>query len=208
MAVGEWLVSDVTTDPDRIITEVLTAPVIASRIAELGEAISVDYSERRPVLVTVMTGALWFTADLVKQISIDVELDFLLLNRFGESGRIRIATDTAISLSGRDVVLVEDIVDTGLSLTVLQRLILDREPASLATATLLDKTSRRLVEVHLDYRGFEVGDEYLLGYGLDHGGRYRNVPSIWAVLDIEAFQADPDVLARVVFPTLGRDSRG
>ncbi len=186
-------------DADRVVAEVITDAAITSRIRELGQAISVDYQGRRPVLVTVMTGALWFVAELVKNIDIEIEIDFLMLNRFGEGGRIRIATDVATPLSGRDVILIEDIVDTGLSLMVLQRLIQHREPASLATATLLDKTSRRLVEVELDYRGFEVGDEYLLGFGLDHEGKYRNLRSIWAVLDMDRFQSDPSVLGRLAY---------
>ncbi len=119
-------------------------------------------------------------------------MDFLLLNRFGEGGRIRLAADTATPLTGRDVILVEDIVDTGLSLTVLRRMIDDRGVASLSTVTLLDKTTRRLVDVPIEYRGFEVGDEYLVGYGLDDRGRFRNLPSLWAVLDLPAFRADID----------------
>lgn len=186
-------------DPDRVVTEAIPADVIAARIAELGAAITEDYQDRRPIIVTVMTGALWFVSDLVKSMDIELELDFLMLNRFGEGGRIRIATDTSVSLTRRHVILVEDIVDTGLSLTVLHRLIQERQPASLATATLLDKVNRRLVDVSLDYRGFEVTDEYVVGYGLDHEGRYRNLPSIWTVLDMDAFRSDPEVLGRVAF---------
>lgn len=179
-----------------IVAEVITESDLAARIGELGEAISQDYEGRRPVLVAVLTGALWFVADLARAITIPVEVDFLALNRFGEGGRIRLAMDTGISLADRDVILVEDIVDTGLSLTALRRLLLERQPASLATAALLDKVSRRLVEVPLEYRGFEVGDEFLLGYGLDWEGRYRNLRSIWSVLDLGAFAADPGALAR------------
>lgn len=179
-----------------VVVEVITEGELAARIGELGQAISQDYAGRQPVLVAVLTGALWFVADLARAISIPVEVDFLALNRFGEGGRIRLAMDTAISLAGRDVILVEDIADTGLSLTALHRLLLEREPASLATAALLDKVSRRLVDVPLEYRGFEVGDEFLLGYGLDWGGRYRNLRSIWSVLDLGAFAADPEALAR------------
>jgi hypoxanthine phosphoribosyltransferase len=154
------------------------------------------------VFVGVLTGALWFLSDLVKGIDLDVDVDFLDLNRFGEGGRIRIAMDTAIPLTGRDVILVEDIVDTGLSLTVLRRMMEDREVASLATVALLDKTTRRLVDVPLEYRGFEVGDEYLVGYGLDHQGLYRNVRSLWAILDLPAFQDDPRAfIARVIPPS-------
>jgi hypoxanthine phosphoribosyltransferase len=107
--------------------------------------------------------------------------------------------DSATSLAGRDVLVVEDVVDTGLTLSYLLTLLDTRGPASLATATLLDKTTRRIVDVDLAYRGFEVGDEFLLGYGLDWDGRYRNVPSLWAVLDLAEFREDPEVLARTVF---------
>ncbi len=180
-----------------VVAEVLPREAIASRVAELGRAITDDYAGRAPVFVAVMTGALWFMADLVRNVEVPNQVDFLLLNRFGEGGRIRIATDTAIPLTGRDVILVEDIVDTGLSLTVLRRMIEDREPASLSTVTLIDKVPRRLVDVTLEYRGFEVGDEYLVGYGLDHEGKFRNLPSMWAVLDLDAFQREPSVLTRL-----------
>jgi hypoxanthine phosphoribosyltransferase len=188
------------TEPGRVVSEVIDQHSIASRVGELGAAISNDYSGRRPVVVGVMTGALWFLSDLVRTVDLALDVDFLLLNRFGEGGRIRIAADTALPLTDRDVLLVEDIVDTGLSLTVLKRMLLDRQPASLATVTLLDKVPRRLVDVTLEYRGFEVGDEFLVGYGLDHGGRFRNLPGIWAVFDLPAFQSDPEVLSRLGYP--------
>ncbi len=185
--------------PEPIVSEVIPAADIATRVAELGAALTDDYRNREPVFVAVLTGALWFVADLVRAVDLPAEVDFLGLNRFGEGGRIRIAVDTAIPLTGRDVVIVEDIVDTGLSLGVLRTLIAEREPASLATVTLLDKVSRRLRDVPLEYRGFEVGDEFLLGYGLDYEERYRNLPGIWAVFDLPAFRADPGLLARQVF---------
>jgi hypoxanthine phosphoribosyltransferase len=183
---------------DGVVAEVIDEEELAARVAELGSALARDYAGRRPVFVGVLTGALWFLSDLVRHVDLTLEVDFLLLNRFGEGGRIRIATDTAIPLTGRDVILVEDIVDTGLSLTVLRRMIHDREVESLSVVTLLDKVSRRLTDVPLEYRGFEVGDEFLLGYGLDHEGRYRNLRSIWAVLDLPAFRSDPGILGRVV----------
>ncbi len=186
----------IVSDPG-IVAEVLPRESIASRVAELGRAITDDYAGRSPVFVAVMTGALWFMADLVRNVAVPNQIDFLMLNRFGEGGRIRIATDTALPLTGRDVILVEDIVDTGLSLTVLRRMIEDREPASLRTVTLIDKVPRRLVDVTLEYRGFEVGDEYLVGYGLDHQGKFRNLPSMWAVLDLDSFQREPSVLTRL-----------
>lgn len=184
---------------ERIFAEVISPDDIATRVAELGEALTADYQGREPVFVAVLTGALWFVADLIRAVDLPAEVDFLGLNRFGEGGRIRIAVDTAVPLTGRDVVIVEDIVDTGLSLGVLRTLVAEREPASLATVTLVDKVSRRLRDVPLEYRGFEVGDEFLLGYGLDYRERYRNLPGIWAVFDLPAFQADPDLLAREVF---------
>jgi hypoxanthine phosphoribosyltransferase len=161
----------------------ISAADLASRVAELGTQIASDFRGRSPVLVGVLAGALPFLADLCRLIDEPIEIDFLSLSRFGEGGRVRIAMDTEINLSERNVILVEDIVDTGLTLMVVRRLILARGPESIATVTLLDKFSRRLVTVPVEYRGFEVGEEYLVGYGLDLAGKYRNLRDIWAVAD-------------------------
>lgn len=185
---------------ERILTEVISTSDLQLRVGELGEEIGADYEGRRPVLVAVLVGSLPFVADLVRAINIPVDIDFLALSRFGEGGRIRIALDTATPLEDRHVIIVEDIVDTGLSLTVLRRMLTDRGAASVTTAALLDKVPRRVVEVPLEYRGFEVGDEFLIGYGLDHGGRFRNLPSIWAVLDWDELNANPDGVARFLYP--------
>jgi hypoxanthine phosphoribosyltransferase len=185
---------------DRFV-RVLSAEQIESRVAELGKVLTEDYAGRRPVVVGVLTGALWFVADLVRQVEVDLDVDFLLLNRFGEGGRIRIQTDTAVPLVGRDVILVEDIVDTGLSLTVLRKMIEERGVSSIRCVALLDKVTRRIVDVDLEYRGFEVGDEFLLGYGLDHEGLYRNLRDIWAVLDLTVLRDEPDSFRTAVFPT-------
>lgn len=181
------------------IQEVVPATEIDARVGELGEALSHDYEGRNPMLVAVLVGSVPFLADLVRAMSIPLEVDFLGLSRFGEGGRIRIALDTSESVEGRHVVIVEDIVDTGLTLTVLRRMLEDRGAASVATVTLVDKTRRRLVDVPIEYRGFEVGDEYLVGYGLDWKGRYRNLSSLWAVLDLEALVEDPDALVGAVY---------
>ncbi|MEX2279264.1 MAG: phosphoribosyltransferase family protein [Acidimicrobiia bacterium] len=181
-------------------TLVLHESEIRARVGELGRILTEDYSGRRPAIVGVLTGALWFVADLVRSIDLDLDVDFLLLNRFGEGGRIRIQTDTAIPLVDRDVILVEDIVDTGLSLTVLRRMIEERGAASVRCVALLDKVTRRIVDVPLEYRGFEVGDEFLLGYGLDHEGLYRNLRDIWGVLDLAEFRRDPEPFRRRIFP--------
>jgi len=179
--------------------EIIDADTLTERIAELGIVLADDYRGRNPLLVAVMTGAMWFMADLVRQMDIDLDVDFLALNRFDEGGRIRIACDTAVPLTGRHVILVEDLVDTGLSLSVLRALISDREPASIATVTLIDKAVRRIADVPVEYRGFEAGDEYLIGYGFDHGGRFRNLPGVWVVLDPAAFLDDPGSFADRVF---------
>ncbi len=184
---------------DQTLVEVIPEPVLRSRIGELGLQLAQDFADRRPVLVVVLQGALPFVADLIRSMDIELEVDFLALTRFGEGGRVRIAMDTETSLEGRDVLLVEDVVDTGLSLTVLRRLIAAREVASLATVTLFDKAVRRIVEVPLEYRGFEVGDEFLLGYGLDWEGRFRNLRSVWAVLDLVSFQFEPQRFASRLF---------
>lgn len=181
------------------LAEVITARAIATRVAELGEALADEYDGRVPIMVGVLKGALPFLTDLVRAIPIELEVDFLALTRFGEGGRVGLAIDVATPLSDRHVIVVEDIVDTGLTLTALLGLLGERQPASLAVVTLLDKVPRRLVEAPLAYRGFEVGDEFLLGYGLDWEGQYRNLRSIWAVMDLAEFAADPGVLAREVF---------
>ena len=186
------------------VVEVVPAREIAARVSELGEILSRDYADRNPLLVAVLVGSLPFLSDLVRAMSIPLEVDFLGLSRFGEGGRIRIALDTAESVAGRHVVIVEDIIDTGLTLTVLRKMLEDKGAASVATATLVDKTRRRLVEVPLEYRGFEVGDEYLVGYGLDWKGRYRILDSLWAVVDLERLVADPDALVEVLYDSVDR----
>ena len=181
------------------VVEVIPEDSLAERVSALGQAISADYEGRVPVLVGVLAGCLPFISDLSRAITGDCEIEFLSLNRFGEGGRARISMDTEVSLEGRDVLIVEDIVDTGLSLTFLRRLLETRDLASLRTVALLDKVPRRIVDVPIEYRGFEVGDEFLLGYGLDWEGRYRNLRSIWAVLDLSALQADPGMLMQYAF---------
>lgn len=187
--------------------EVITEEALRSRIQELGAQLTDDYRGREPVFVGVLHGSLPFLADLVRHVQVTLDIDFLALSRFGEGGKVRIAMDTATSLEGRDVVVVEDIVDTGLTLSYLRRLLETRDVASLATATLFDKAPRRIVDVPLEYRGFEIGDEFLLGYGLDWEGKYRNLRSVFVVLDIAALQEDPNALSTRVFQRRG-DSLG
>lgn len=180
-------------------TEVISAVDIRSRVDELGGAISEDYSGRDPVFVTILTGSVLFAADLLRSFTGPVEVDFLALNRFGESGRISVSMDVSQPVEDRHVVIVEEIVDTGLTLNVLRQMMYDRGARSVATVGLLDKSRRRVTDVPIEYRGFEVGDEFLVGYGLDWEGLYRNLPSMWAILDIEGFVKDPHILARSIF---------
>lgn len=179
-------------------TKVIEEDDIQSRVGELGQAISRDYQSRDPLFVVMLLGSVPFAADLVRAVEVPSEIDFMALHRFGESGRIGIAMDLTTPVLDRNVVIVEDIVDTGLTLAVLRRMMADRGAASVATAALFDKAARRVTEVPIEYRGFEVGDEYLVGYGLDWEGLYRNLRSIWAVLDIEAFVEDSRILSKAL----------
>jgi hypoxanthine phosphoribosyltransferase len=181
-------------DP-QVASEVLPEGEIKSRVAELGEAITRDYEGRDPLFLVILVGSVPFGADLVRSLAMNAEVDFLGLNRFGEGGRIGVTLDTSTPLFDRNVIIVEDIIDTGLTLTTLRKMIMDRGASSVSTATLLDKTRRRLTDVPIEYRGFEVGDEFLVGYGLDWHGLYRNLRSIWAVLDTEAMVSDPKALS-------------
>jgi hypoxanthine phosphoribosyltransferase len=179
--------------------EVVTESEIRERVAQLGTEISADYGTRLPVVVGVLKGSVPFMADLVRHLPSLAEMDFLSLTRFGRRGRVSIDMDTSIPLEGRDVLLVEDIVDTGLTLTTLRRMLEAKGAHDVRTVALLDKSPRRIVDVPVEYRGFEVGDEFLLGYGLDWEGRYRNVPSLWAVMDVRLMAEDPEAFATLVF---------
>ena len=179
--------------------EVVDRDTIAQRVAELGRAIAADHDGLDPVLVGVLKACVPFLADLSRSVDIPHEVDFLLLTRFGDRGRVSVSMDTAISLEGRHVVLVEGIVDTGLTLSTLLRSLAVRDLAGVKTVALLDKVPRRIVEVPVDYRGFEVGDEFLLGYGLDWQGKYRNLPSLWAVMDMEQLGALDSTFPPVAF---------
>lgn len=182
-------------------SEILPAREIQSRVQELGDAIAGDFSDRDPLFLVVLNGSVPFGADLVRSVPTTAEVDFLGLYRYGESGKIGVTLDTSTPLFDRDVIIVEDIIDTGLTLTTLRRMITDRGAASVSTAALLDKTRRRLTDVPIEYRGFEVGDEFLVGYGLDWHGLYRNLRSIWAVLDMERLVESPNALFAELGPT-------
>ena len=159
---------------------------IAARVAELGHAIRRDYAGRSPLLVGVLKGAVIFTADLLRAVALPAGLDFIGVSSYGtgakSSGVVRLAADLSVSIEGRDVVVVEDIIDTGRTISYLRRNLATRHPRSLALCVLLDKVARREVDVPVDYVGFAIPDEFVVGYGLDYNGLYRNLPDI-AVMD-------------------------
>jgi len=171
---------------------------VRSRVREIGRAVTADYAGRQPVLVSVLKGGIWFLADLIRAIDLPLEVHFLAISRYGDAeeslGRVQILLDLDVDLTGRDVLLVEDIVDTGLTCRYLSSVMAARRPASFEVCTLLDKSVRRIAPITPRYVGFDCPDRFVVGYGLDFEERYRNIPDILQVNDIDALKADPDVL--------------
>ena len=171
---------------------------IRRRVEELGRTIAGDYVGREPVLVSVLKGGAIFLADLIRAIDLPLQIHLMAISRYGEAteslGRVRILLDIDVDLTGRDVLLVEDIVDTGLTSRYLLSVLRGRGPASVELCTLLDKSVRRIVPLSPRYAGFDCPDRFVLGYGLDLNERYRNLPDILQVDDLEALRADPDIL--------------
>jgi hypoxanthine phosphoribosyltransferase len=162
---------------------------VAARVAELGADVSADYGGRDLLLVGVLKGAVFFMADLMRRLTIPCEVDFMAISSYGastdSSGVVRILKDLDINIEGRDVLVVEDIIDSGLTLSYLMRMLESRNPASLEVCALLTKPARREIDVPVRYTGFEIPNEFVIGYGLDFGERYRNLPYV-AVLDPDA----------------------
>jgi len=169
----------------------ISSEELQAKSAEMGQAISEDYQGKDLLLVCVLRGAFMFLADLTRCITIPHEVDFMATASYGRStessGIVRILKDLNTSIEGHDVLLVEDIVDSGRTLQYLLRLLGDRNPASVGVCCLLDKKERREVEVPLDYVGFAVPNEFVVGYGLDYGGLYRNLPFV-GVLKPELYE--------------------
>jgi hypoxanthine phosphoribosyltransferase len=185
---------------DGLATVLFTAGQIEERVRELGEAISEDYRDRRPVLISVLKGAAMFHADLLRAVTVHTSVDFMSISSYGagSSGVVRIMKDLDQDILGQDVIVVEDIVDTGLTLTYLLTTLEARQPASIEVCALLDKSARRIVPVDIRYRGFECPDRFVIGYGLDYDEVYRNLPDILAVNDMDALQADPRALVSLI----------
>lgn len=161
--------------------EAIAPQAIATRVDQLALELADLYRDRRPVMIGVLTGSFPFLADLVRVMQIPLEVDFLALNRFGGGGKAEVRMVPATSLVRRAVVVVEDIVDTGLTLSFLREYLLAAGASSVDTVTLLDRPARRIVDVPLEFRGFAVGNDFLVGYGLDFQGMFRNLDGLWAV---------------------------
>lgn len=175
---------------DDIKAVVISEEEIQNRVRELAKAISLDYTGRTPILVGVLKGVLFFMADLLRSITVPVEVDFIAVSSFSpetrEKGVVRLVKDLEASISGRDVVFVEDMVDTGLTLNYLLRNLRARQPATLEVCALFSKPTHRLIDIPLKYKGFDLPDQFVVGYGLDHREKYRNLPFV-GLLKADAF---------------------
>jgi hypoxanthine phosphoribosyltransferase len=172
------------TDLQADIGDILVSEAeIAAKVVELGARITHDYGGRRVTLVSVLKGSLPFMADLMRAIDLPLRIDLMEVSSYGgstteSSGLVRILKDLSASIEGEDVLIVEDIIDTGLTLNYLIRYLRGKNPASLRICTLLDKPARRLVGIPVDYTGFTIPDQFVVGYGLDYGELYRNLPFV------------------------------
>ena len=163
----------------------ISEEAVDKRIHEIGEQISKDYAGKSVHLVCVLKGGSFFMCELAKRITVPVSLDFMSVSSYGtgtkSSGVVRIVKDLDDSIEDKEVLVVEDIIDSGRTLSYLLEMLEDRDPKSLRLCTLLDKPDRRVVDVHVDYTGFQIPDEFVVGYGLDYDQKYRNLPYIGVV---------------------------
>jgi len=171
------------TELERAVGEILIdEETLGARIVELGAEISADYQGRDLLLIGVLKGAVFFMADLMRHLTVQCEVDFMAISSYGDStdssGVVRILKDLDINIEGRDVLVVEDIIDSGLTLSYLMRNLESREPASLEVCALMTKPARREIDVPMRYIGFEIPNRFVVGYGLDFGERYRNLPYV------------------------------
>ena len=193
------------TDVPGVAETLITADRLRARIDSLAEEIEAALTPRPDplVLVSVLKGSTLFTADLARALTLDLQVEFMSISSYGTAGRsgvVRIVKDLDLPVSGRDVLIVEDIVDTGLTLNYLRKTLGARSPRSLTTVTLLDKSARRIVPVPLEHAGFDIPDAFVVGYGLDFQGRYRNLPEVLAVTDLPRLANDPLAIAAELWP--------
>ena len=174
------------TELERAVGEILIdEAALSAKVAELGAEISADYEGRDLLLIGVLKGAVFFMADLMRHLRVPCEVDFMAISSYGDStdssGVVRILKDLDINMEGRHVLVVEDIIDSGLTLSYLMRNLESREPATLEVCALLTKPERRRVDLPIRYVGFEIPNRFAIGYGLDHGQRYRNLRYVAAL---------------------------
>lgn len=170
--------------PEGIESILITEDEIRAKVRELGQRISADYRGSKPLLVGLLKGSFIFLADLARALDIDSEIDFMTVSSYGnsmENSEVRILKDLGEPIQGRDVLIVEDIIDTGLTLSRILELLAARHPRSLKVCTLLNKPSRRKAEVTVDYNGFDIDDVFVAGYGIDFAQQYRNLPQLVVV---------------------------
>ena len=167
----------------------LTEEEVNEKIKKIGEQVSKDYAGKSVHMICVLKGGVFFTCELAKRLNMPVSMDFMCVGSYGDgtksSGVVRIAKDLDESIEGKDVLIVEDIIDSGNTLYYLMDVLQRRKPASLHLCTLLDKPDRRVKDVKVDYTGFEIPDEFVVGYGLDYAQKYRNLPYIGVVEGVE-----------------------
>lgn len=163
----------------------LSEETVDAKIRVLGEQISKDYAGKQVHLVCILKGSVFFTCELAKRITVPVTMDFMSVSSYGSgtasSGNVKIVKDLDQSICGKDVIVIEDIIDSGNTLSCLLELLADRQPNSLRLCTLLDKPERRVKDVYVDYTGFQIPDKFVVGYGLDYDQKYRNLPYIGVV---------------------------
>jgi hypoxanthine phosphoribosyltransferase len=169
----------------------IPSETIEKRVHEIGQAISQDYAGKNPLLVGVLKGVVFFMADLLRAIIVPVEVDFMAVSSYSaearDQGLVRLEKDLEIPIADRDILFVEDVIDTGLTLNYLLRNLKARNPASLEVCVLFNKPTHRLIDIPLKYKGFDIPDKFVVGYGLDHRERYRNLPFL-GLLKADRFQ--------------------
>ena len=169
--------------PTEIVEVLFTKDQIQDRVTALAQQITADYKDRQLVLVSMLRGSVFFATDLARQIELPLSMDFLSISSYGEDseGVVRITKDLEENIAWKDVLVIEDIIDTGFTLKYLLRTLGGRNPKSIEVCTLLDRRARRIIEIDLKYIGFEIPDKFVIGYGLDYRQRYRNLPYIGVV---------------------------
>ena len=170
---------------DQRLTELISEDDIKKRIIDIAADISKEYKGRIPIVIGVLNGSFLFLADIVRKLDVEFEVDFIKISSYGSSktssGTVRLLKDISADITGRDIILIEDIVDTGLSLKFLKKRFEEAKPSSLTFVTLLHKEHTSKIDFKIDYIGFEIGDEFVVGYGLDYEQKLRGLPSIYTL---------------------------